>query len=532
MSDNSASSGGAGDIIRTVAKTVNAGVKTPMTILDVGGGADGSSESAWTGSVNSNDGSGSPINSLSAGAGQNGLMVALGATNFFYSTVNTSTAQLAPGQIFPGAIETAEAEPAITFLCTSDQPLILTVLQYVDILGVNLADVWTYLVTPDNAVNISRILNGNYVKVTAQNVGPNTTTLFNLNVAYGAIMPVTNLGNLPVALNEINGVAIAPGAGLPVTVISSSSVPDPATLAATSSDGPLFQAITGDPAGDFANVDFMSALFDDTLGLAARFKIVNQPAVDVNGRILVSDAPVPIPLNGVVNGQLVIDTTGYQSLNITTYVMQATVSCSNDLVNWSALSGTAALIINGYVTTISSGSYSFPCLARWIKLTVTGAGNATAYLRAQPWASGYVAPAPVNINQIGGTASAAAAGQIALGITVTPSGTSFATVVLAPATPVSQLIKNSGGRLMSMSVSNSNSTGVWLKLFNASTATVGTTTPVYNVYIPPTASYALPIPSVGMSFSSGIIWAVTGAIAVLDATAITASTCSVSATYI
>jgi len=44
MSDNSLSSGGTGDSIRTVNKSVNSATKTQMMILDVGGGIDASPE--------------------------------------------------------------------------------------------------------------------------------------------------------------------------------------------------------------------------------------------------------------------------------------------------------------------------------------------------------------------------------------------------------------------------------------------------------------------------------------------------------
>lgn len=49
MSDNTQlNAGSGGDLIRSVAKTANAPVKTQMTIIDVGGGADGSPEIALT----------------------------------------------------------------------------------------------------------------------------------------------------------------------------------------------------------------------------------------------------------------------------------------------------------------------------------------------------------------------------------------------------------------------------------------------------------------------------------------------------
>lgn len=52
MADNTQlDAGTGGDLIRTVAKTANSPAKTQVVVLDVGGGADGSTETAWTGSV-------------------------------------------------------------------------------------------------------------------------------------------------------------------------------------------------------------------------------------------------------------------------------------------------------------------------------------------------------------------------------------------------------------------------------------------------------------------------------------------------
>lgn len=52
MADNTVlPSGSGGDTIRDIAKTVNSPAKTQMAIIDIGGGADASPETAWTGAV-------------------------------------------------------------------------------------------------------------------------------------------------------------------------------------------------------------------------------------------------------------------------------------------------------------------------------------------------------------------------------------------------------------------------------------------------------------------------------------------------
>jgi len=123
------------------------------------------------------------------------------ATIFQFSTNNTSTAQLAAAATFPGAIETALDQPSISLLMTSDQPITLTVKQFIDVGGTRAVPDIVFYVAANLGFARSFTLNGNYVQVTATNTGASTTTTFSLNTAYGdlgdsesgGIMPVTEL---------------------------------------------------------------------------------------------------------------------------------------------------------------------------------------------------------------------------------------------------------------------------------------------------------------------------------------------------
>lgn len=119
------------------------------------------------------------------------------ATVFLFSTNNSSTAQLAAGATFIGVIETALDQPSISLLLASDQDMLVTVRQFIDLAGTRAAPNIVFPVAAGVGLARSMALNGNYVQILAQNVGASTTTTFNLNTAYGNLFPADNTGALP-----------------------------------------------------------------------------------------------------------------------------------------------------------------------------------------------------------------------------------------------------------------------------------------------------------------------------------------------
>ena len=255
--------------------------------------------SSIIGQVEMLDGTGLAINSLSAGTGQNGMMVALGATNFVPSTNNSTVAQLAAGTTFTGVIETIFNEQTISVLATTDQPGILTLNQYIDAAGTRLISSWPFTVAAGAAFSRSFTGNGNYFNLTFKNTGAVTTTTLNVNTAYGILFPATNLGNVPISINEINGTTIGSsfpvGGVLPDLAVAGVNYPvlmggtDPNNQIQTvmtdqfghlqvdlgSLDGvantvenPTYHTIAGDPSGDFAGVSIFDEVVAGNLGLA------------------------------------------------------------------------------------------------------------------------------------------------------------------------------------------------------------------------------------------------------------------------
>ena len=72
-----------------------------------------------------------------------------------------------------------------------------------------------------------------------------------------------------------------------------------------------------------------------------------------------------------------------------------------------------------------------------------------------------------------------------------------------------------------MSVGNAQATAVYLKVYNAASVTLGTTSPIQNYLVPANGTFNVSINDVGLYFSTGICIAVTGGQALLDSTALT-----------
>lgn len=180
--------------------------------------------------VNNNDGSGNALSSTTNVAGNRGLNTTQQGTLFDFSTVNSTSAQLAAGATFTGAIESVANQQAYSILFFSDQSAIITVKQYSDAAGLKLASSIPISYTANQPFASSRVLNGNYAQVLVQNTSGSTTTTLRLDTAYGEIPSATQLNNLPVSLEEVAGTAFSLGqkasaASLPV-VISSDQILD------------------------------------------------------------------------------------------------------------------------------------------------------------------------------------------------------------------------------------------------------------------------------------------------------------------
>ena len=156
---------------------------------------------------------GTAIASLALGTTLEGLLTAAGATDFFFSTANATTVQLAAAATFTGTVESIISAQAWSIILTSDQPGTLTLNEYIDAGGARTTSTKTVLIAAGVPFSRCYTANGNYFRLTFQNTGGGATTTLNINTAFGVLPAVTNLGNGPVSLEEIAGTAIAANAG-------------------------------------------------------------------------------------------------------------------------------------------------------------------------------------------------------------------------------------------------------------------------------------------------------------------------------
>lgn len=103
-----------------------------------------------------------------------------------------------------------------------------------------------------------------------------------------------------------------------------------------------------------------------------------------------------------------------------------------------------------------------------------------------------------------------------------PVNNATSRLLSAAATTNATSVKASTGAIVSIQGYNAKASAVYLKLYNkASAPTVGTDTPVKTLYIPASAAFVFDFP-VGSYFSTGIAYAITGAAADADTTALAA----------
>ena len=140
---------------------------------------------------------------LEGGLGYVGVLTSVGPALFLSSTANSSTAQLATGATFNGTIETVFSQPAIQVNMVSDQPIIITINQYIDAAGTKKSGTYGYSIPAGAGFDMCLPMAGNYFNITAQNIGAATTTNFTLDVTYGTMQAVDTYGAQTVSMTQL-----------------------------------------------------------------------------------------------------------------------------------------------------------------------------------------------------------------------------------------------------------------------------------------------------------------------------------------
>jgi hypothetical protein len=95
--------------------------------------------------------------------------------------------------------------------------------------------------------------------------------------------------------------------------------------------------------------------------------------------------------------------------------------------------------------------------------------------------------------------------------------------ILCPATPAAQAVKAGAGRLVALSLTNTNAAARWLKVWNtaAGSVTLGTTAAIAEIALPPGQNVYIGLEG-GIGFATAITCAITGGAGLTNNTAVTA----------
>ncbi len=325
---------------------------------------------------------------------------------------------------------------------------------------------------------------GNWMPVKAANIANYTTTGNTItpvaNATSGYQIPVAGFPQFRVRLASVP----TAGAVLVTTIVS--SVPDVSVVTAgLDPSQPL-------PAGT------------NTLGSVIIDNVTDSVTV---GPVTVTAATTVVMANttGFGGGSFNIQSVGTGN----TIVFEQ----SDDQITWFSLFAWAATGSGNNQTAQASAiaNYAYNATMQYVRarVSVYSSGNVTVAIRQKRIGQFVPAFLQSGPNLVGD-----------LGVQYRPNatGAALASSILSPAIPTGGVIKPAAGRIVGWTLTNSAASLRSVKFFSASAVAVGTTPAAFEIDIPAGATAAL-APVGGIGFASGIMWAVTAAKGLVDATA-------------
>jgi hypothetical protein len=182
-----------------------------------------------------------------------------------------------------------------------------------------------------------------------------------------------------------------------------------------------------------------------------------------------------------------------------------------------------------------------------LSTVITGTGTATVKVSAQLFAiepvmtvgqstaaSLQMTPVQATASSLQTTATLATGANLVGKVNITTQTTGGATsfTLISAATTNATSVKTTAGVLYMLTATNNSATVAFLKMYNLTTApTVGTSTPVMTFMIPPNGGVMVPIPPTGITFGTGIAYALTGLPTLADTTAVALSQIQLNGAY-
>jgi hypothetical protein len=386
--------------------------------------------------------------------------------NYLFSTINSTSAQLTAGTSFVGTIESVLLYPSISFLAFADQNLTITIDQFIDALGAKISESRTLSYSANEKLGISFPINGNYVRVTVKNESASSTTTLQVDTAYGEIES-TNLSQDDYLRGEaartttVNNILTPVAGSTPIDVTKFRSF--------------TCQVVSTGTAGTY----IFEGSNDGT----------NFQAIPVFNQALVVRVPIITAITAT-SSQIIYEGScnfKFIRLRIATTISGGSIQ-AHTLLSHESFANTLTLVSNGTAA----------------NLLATVSGTVTANIGTGSLAAGTNLYGDVGLQA---RANATGAGSVA--------------ALNSPATPAAQSIKGTAGRILGIYVNNANAAVRFLKIFNIASVTLGTTSAVFEVPIPPSNNAQwIDIP-VGIGASTAIVVAITGARGLTDNTTIT-----------
>lgn len=398
------------------------------------------------------------------------------ATVFRFSTNNTSVVQLAAAATFTGTIETALDQPSISLLMASDQPMTLTVRQFIDAGGTRAAPDIVFTVDAGAGFSRSFTLNGNFVQVLARNDGAGATTTFSLNTAYGDLGDADATGTMPIT-------------ELPLVLTGQAAQTALVNNVLTTTAGANALNVSGYRA---ASVQVVST------GTAGAF-IFEQSNDGANW--------VPLP---VFNAALL---TG---VPITAAI---TASASAIVYSFPIRCTFLRLRISTAITGGSIRAFSRISPESWTTPVQLVASNTAANLNVTVGGTAAVSLATNTPTLAAGTNLA---GDVGLQVRANATGAASTSHLVSAATTNAANVKASAGRLLGWSAVNTTGVFQYVKLHNTAGAPTAGAGVVQTIAVPPNSVNNCPPTLPGIAFTTGIGRSIVTGSADADATATTA----------
>lgn len=259
--------------------------------------------------------------------------------------------------------------------------------------------------------------------------------------------------------------------------------------------------------------------------------------IDKSGAITIQNTGAPTGNAVTANSTVTLMTPngdyGSAAIQVTgTYTGALTVQVTLDGANWVALGGTTALV---NINTAATAANIASATQGIFQLDTSGfAGIRVTALAAVTGTATVTICATEGSGVIGiDTPVVLAAGAAAVGTVTVTQPSPLAINLNSAATTNATSTKATAGSLFEISASNMTAAIKYLKFYNkASAPTVGTDVPVLTIPIPANGVYAAEFGANGKRFTTGIAFAITGAQAIADATAVAAGDVQVHGSYI